>query len=60
MINPTGNFKIPKEIKDDIYVLGDNNFQYATRDALAYVQVEKLSKLEQDKYWRNSNNDAQG
>lgn len=60
LINPTGNFKTPKEIKYDIYVLGDNNFQYATRDALAYVQVEKLSKLEQDKYWRNSNNDAQG
>ena len=60
LINPTGNFKTPNEIKNDIYSLGDRNFEYATKDALAYVQVEKLPKITYNEYWLTDNGDVQG
>ena len=48
----TWKFKAPLGIREDIYIDGDNNFMHATRDAIAYVQVEKLKELGTDKYWR--------
>ena len=49
---PTWKFKTPFEIKEQVYRDGDRNFLHATRDAIAYVQVEKLKELGTDKYWR--------
>ena len=60
LINATGNFKTPNEIKNDIYSLGDRNFEYATKDALAYVQVEKLPKVTYNEHWLTDNGDLQG
>ena len=60
LINPTGNFKTPNEIKNDIYSLGDRNFEHATKDALAYIQVEKLPKITYNEYWLTDNGDVQG
>ena len=60
LINATGNFKTPNEIKNDIYSLGDRNFEYATKDALAYIQVEKLPKITYNEYWLTDNGDVQG
>ena len=60
LINVTGNFKTPNEIKNDIYSLGDRNFEYATKDALAYVQVEKLPKVTYNEHWLTDNGDLQG
>ena len=60
LINPTGNFKTPNEIKNDVYSLGDRNFEYATKDALAYIQVEKLPKITYNEYWLTDNGDVQG
>ena len=48
----TWKFKTPFEIKEQVYRDGDRNFLHATRDAIAYVQVEKLKELGTDKYWR--------
>ena len=60
LINATGNFKTPNEIKNDVYSLGDRNFEYATKDALAYIQVEKLPKITYNEYWLTDNGDVQG
>ena len=60
LINATGNFKTPNEIKNDIYSLGDRNFEHATKDALAYIQVEKLPKITYNEYWLTDNGDVQG
>ena len=60
LINTNGNFKTPFEIKEGVYRWGNNNFQYATRDAIAYVQVEKLPKLREDKYWKHNSHNPLG
>ena len=60
LINSTGNFKTPQEIKDNVYSLGDRNFEYATKNALAYIQVEKLPKITYNEYWLTDNGDVQG
>ncbi|MFC2282848.1 MAG: Tad domain-containing protein, partial [Lachnoanaerobaculum saburreum] len=55
-----GRFKTPMEIKTDVYLVGDDNFPYATMDAISYVQVNKLPKLGSDEYWLYNSGDALG
>lgn len=60
LINPDGYFKTPQEIKQDIYYWGDENFKYSTRDAIAYVQVEKLPGLGSEEAWYYNNHNPLG
>lgn len=55
-----GRFKTPMEIKTDVYLVGDDNFPYATMDAISYVQVNKLPKLGNDEYWLYNSGDVLG
>lgn len=55
-----GGFKTPAEIKADIYDLGKKNFPYSTRDALAYVQTDRLKELKKDEYWGHNTGNPLG